>query len=321
MQQRLGGPAHERERLVPRQRRRRRSARRGPRSRWRCGRRGRGGAPASSGSRPRSGARASSIQPIARPWRRGSAARSASGSRESRSMVRCCCSVSLISSVNRSTTSSQPLARVVGHVRGEQGGGHGLGVRGHEQRALVREVPVGRRPRDAGVLGGVLDRRGRAAASPARGPRRSVPAACAASAASARMTGRSLLTRCSWYWSVLHGTSSPITGDRSETRHDEFRNAAGDGPRGRRGSSGGGSTAAACTPGSPPRRRPRAPSCSSRTRWTQGKRTPLHTHPDADETMYVLRGRDRRAPRRRRGAHRAPAGSWSRRAASRTPSS
>ncbi len=46
----------------------------------------------------------------------------------------------------------------------------------------------------------------------------------------------------------------------------------------------------AFTPGWRPRPRRAARTCCSRTRWTQGKVTPLHQHPDADETFYMLEG-------------------------------
>ena len=95
-----------------------------------------------------------------------------------------------------------------------------------------------------------------------------------------------------------------------EARHDRHAHAPPPSIRAPETASGAGSTAAACTPGWPPRRRPAARSCCSRTRWTQGKMTPLHTHPESDETMYVLEGEilmhldGTRAPRRRRRARR-----------------
>ncbi len=104
VQQRLGGPAHQLERFVARQR--------GDVGQPDEGLDPRGAADGEGepvhlvAGQPRaSGSSASSIQRMARPWRSGRAACSASGSRDSRSMVRCWCSVSLISSVKRSITS------------------------------------------------------------------------------------------------------------------------------------------------------------------------------------------------------------------------
>ena len=54
-----------------------------------------------------------------------------------------------------------------------------------------------------------------------------------------------------------------------------------------------GSAAEEYIPGWPPRTRLAAPTCSSGRRWTRGKVTPLHQHPEADETFYMLQGKVR----------------------------
>ena len=115
----------------------RRGATPAPRSRWSPGWR----APAGGAARGRvvlETVRASSIHPIARPWRSGSGPRSkGSASSDRRSIVRCCASVSRIMAVKRLDDGVEPPGRVLGGSAGSIEVGSDLGVRGEQQRPLV----------------------------------------------------------------------------------------------------------------------------------------------------------------------------------------
>ena len=102
-----------------------------------------------SGIHVRKGDSASLIHPMARPCRSSPGACSAAfASRESRSIVRCCGSVSATRRVKASMTASRRAAGIVGSLRQEQRGCLDLGMRGDEQRSLIGEVPVRCRPGD-----------------------------------------------------------------------------------------------------------------------------------------------------------------------------
>ncbi len=107
-----------------------------------------------------SGARASSSHLMTRPCRSGNCDRSSGlASSESRSMVRCCDSLSRIVCVYAATTMSSLAATSAGGSSGSSDSTAGLGVGGRQQRALAREVPVRGRPRDGRRLRYLFDRR------------------------------------------------------------------------------------------------------------------------------------------------------------------
>ena len=205
-------------------------------------------------------------------------------------MVRCCASVSRIRSVNALTTVASRSAASGGGSSGSSDRGAGLRVRGHQQRALVREVAVGRRSARSPAAAAACSTVG---AAPVATRSRAAATSAVAGALLLRRSGRSSRTAVDIAVMVLechHGTLRPMKTDIEVAAMTAVSAARPDRPWCRRG------RAPLVLRRRRPHleghraRRPAAPSCCSRTAWTAGKMTPLHTHPDSDETMYVLEG-------------------------------
>ena len=107
-----------------------------------------------------SGARASSSHLMTRPCRSGNCDRSSgSASSESRSMVRCCDSLSRMVRVYAATTMSSLAATSSGASSGSSDSTAVSGWAARQEGSLAREVPVGGRPGDGRRLSNLFDRR------------------------------------------------------------------------------------------------------------------------------------------------------------------
>ena len=229
--------------------------------------------------------------------READCARQVSGTRESRSMVRCWCSVSTTDpdegadgTARRRASGSSPASSAARACSRSVSG-----MSSNQQSPLRGEVAIRGGARDRCGLRRRLDgrrmhrrgRRERVRRPPAR-------RGSAASAGSGRCA-RTPLTRRSRYSSFVMGR---VSHRREKVDHVDRMQTTVAGVW--RRASVAGSAAEGCTPGWPlrPETGGRV-SCSSRTQLDAGKVTPLHQHAEADDVLHA-RGRGAAAYRRSR---------------------